>query len=228
MLLAGLNRGKLGQNLLRRVVVAVLVADRPLHQMKRVGGILVNLDATERKDGKAFVSRVGDDLPRQAGAQQPGGRLVAGLQPPGQGGMAEPALAGRSHPCSARSDGRSDRSRRTADAVPLRKVAAWRSDPSTPVGWPARAAVARRPTAPGTSRDTVSPDQGADCAHSGQTALPRFSQPCDRASRNSDVPEPRQRDRRVGGERLGRRREIREDPASGNPGRSRGYRRDPR
>ena len=47
--------------------------------------------------------------------------------------------------------------------------------------------------------------------HRRKEALPRVSRPRDRASRDSDVPKPRQCDRRAGGERLGRRRDIRGD-----------------
>ena len=60
-------------------------------------GILVNLEATERKDGKIFVIRVGDELRVKRTVNSPGSRLVAGLRRRGQAGMAEPTLAGRSH-----------------------------------------------------------------------------------------------------------------------------------
>ena len=50
-----------------------------------------------RKDRKIFVIRVGDELRVKRAVNSPAARLVAGLRPPRQAGMAEPALAGRGH-----------------------------------------------------------------------------------------------------------------------------------
>ena len=58
-------------------------------------GILVNLEATEAEGREDLRHPCRRRAPGQARRQQPGSRLVAGLRPPGQAGMAEPALARR-------------------------------------------------------------------------------------------------------------------------------------